>query len=197
MEPFSRRARPWEIKARELRGLLRLTPADLLDPFALAPEVGLTLMELADVPITDALRSYLMNGASDHWSGGVYPIPLPDGTYLCILNPTHDIKRRRITLMEEITHVFMRHAPTGVRHLTGGLAVRDYDKAQEQEAYGIGAAALLPWAAFFKELNSGTPIDTIASKYGVSTALVSYRISITGATNLHRARLRAQQSKPR
>ena len=99
--------------------------------------------------------------------------------------------------MEEITHVFMRHVPTGVCQLVGGLAVRDYDQAQEQEAYGIGAAALLPWAAFFRELDVGIPIEAIAVKYGVSTALVKYRISITGATNLHRARMRAQQSKPK
>lgn len=172
--------------------MLRLRPAEVLDPFALAPKVALTLMELAEVPIDEGLRSYLMNGAGDHWSGGVYPIPLPDGTYLCILNPTHDIKRRRITLMEEITHVFMRHAPTGVRKLAGGLAVRDYDIAQEREAYGIGAAALLPWVSFFRELNAGLSIEAIAVNYGISTALVSYRISITGATNLYKARLRSQ-----
>ena len=29
-------------------------------------------------------------------------------------------------------------------------------------------------------------IEEIAAKYGISTALVTYRISITGATNLHR-----------
>jgi Zn-dependent peptidase ImmA (M78 family) len=193
MEPFSRRARPWERKALELRALLRLRPADILDPFALAPLVGLTLMNLMDVPIDAELKHYLMNGAGDHWSAGVYGLPLPDGTYLCVLNPTHDIKRRRITLMEEISHVFLRHAPTAVRQLGGGLAARGYDHGQEQEAYGVGAAALLPWEAFFRDLNAAFSIEMLAQKYGVSTALVAYRISIVGATNLHTARQASQR----
>jgi IrrE N-terminal-like domain len=194
-QPFSTRARPWELKARELRSLIHLRPEDILDPYALAPEVGLTLMDLADVPIGRALRAHLLDGAADHWSGGVYATPLPDGTFLCILNPTHDIRRRRITLMEEISHVFLRHAPTGVRELGGGLSVRDYDSSQEQEAYGVGAAALIPWASFFDDLNNGNSIEVIALKHGVSTALVTYRISITGATNLYRARQKAKMPR--
>jgi hypothetical protein len=194
-QPFSTRARPWELKARELRALIRLRPEDILDPYALAPKVGLTLMDLADVPIGPALRAHLIDGAADHWSGGVYATPLPDSTFLCILNPTHDIRRRRITLMEEISHVFLSHAPTGVRDLGGGLSVRDYDLSQEQEAYGVGAAALMPWAAFFDDLNGGTSIEVVARKYDVSTALVTYRISITGATNLYRARQSARVSR--
>lgn len=194
-QPFSTRARPWELKAQELRTLIRVRPEDILDPYALAPKVGLTLMDLADVPIRPALRAHLLDGAADHWSGGVYATPLPDGTFLCILNPTHDIRRQRITLMEEISHVFLRHAPTGVRDLSGGLSVRDYDVSQEQEAYGVGASALMPWASFFDDLNGGNSIEVIALKYGVSTALVTYRISITGATNLYKARQRARVSR--
>jgi len=161
---------------------------DILNPFELAPEVGLTLMNVADVPIERELRSYLLDGAGDHWSAGVCATPLPDGTYLCILNPTHDLRRRRITLMEEISHVFLRHAPTTVRDLGEGLSSRNYLASQEQEAYGVGAAAIMPWASFFHDLNDGTPLEEIAGKYGISTALVTYRITITGATNLYRSR---------
>jgi Mor family transcriptional regulator len=193
--PFSARARTWEPKAQQLRGLLRLHADDILDPFKLAPKVGLTLMDVSDVPIEGELRSYLLDGAGSHWSAGVHAAPLPDGTYLCILNPTHDLRRRRITLMEEISHVFLRHSPTTVRDVGGGLSSRDFLKSQEEEAYGVGAAAIMPWASFFHDLNAGMSVEEIATKYGVSTALVVYRISITGATNLHRSRQRIRRPK--
>ena len=195
-QPFSKRAQPWEISGRRLRGLLHLREDQILDPYLLAPRVGLTLMHFDDVAVPDDIRHHLLNGASDNWSGGVYATPLPDGTFLCILNPNHDIRRRRITLMEEVSHVFLEHSPTGVRLLGGGLAARDYDEAQEKEAYGVGAAALLPWASFFGDLNRGLSAEEIAIKYGVSVRLVRYRLQITGASNLYRARqsARAQQT---
>jgi Zn-dependent peptidase ImmA (M78 family) len=152
-------------------------------------------MDVSDVPIEGELRSYLLDGAGSHWSAGVHAAPLPDGTYLCILNPTHDLRRRRITLMEEISHVFLRHSPTTVRDVGGGLSSRDFLKSQEEEAYGVGAAAIMPWASFFHDLNAGMSVEEIATKYGVSTALVVYRISITGATNLHRSRQRIRRPK--
>jgi Zn-dependent peptidase ImmA (M78 family) len=168
---------------------------DILDPFELAPKVGLTLMDVADVPIERELRSYLLDGAGDKWSAGVCATALPDGTYLCILNPTHDVRRQRITLMEEISHVFLRHAPTTVRDLGGGLSSRNYLASQEQEAYGVGAAAIMPWPSFFHDLNNGTSLEEIAGKYGISTALVTYRITITGATNLYRSRQKTKSSR--
>jgi hypothetical protein len=193
--PFSARSRLWEPKAQKLRGLLRLEAEDILDPFDLAPKVGLTLIDFADVPIDEDLRSYLLNGAGDHWSAGVYAEPLPDATYLCILNPAHDLRRRRITLMEEISHMFLRHQPTTIRDIGAGLSSRDYLQSQEHEAYGVGAAAMMPWASFFHNLNDGMSVADIAAQYGVSTALVAYRISITGATNLHRSRQKTRRSR--
>jgi hypothetical protein len=94
--------------------------------------------------------------------------------------------------MEEISHIFLRHSPSGMRHLGGGLSLRDYNLAQEQEAYGVGAAALVPWASLFRDLNSGVSIGAIALKHEVSQQLIDYRVKITGAHNLHKARLRAK-----
>jgi hypothetical protein len=193
--PFSERSRAWEPKAERLRGLLHLSPEDILNPFELAPKVGLRLMDVLDVPIGEELRSYLLDGAGGHWSAGVHATPLPDGTFLCILNPTHDLRRQRITLMEEVSHVFLRHNPTTVRNLGGGLSNRDFLKSQEEEAYGVGEAAIMPWSSLFHDLNAGMSVEEIATKYGISTALVVYRISITGATNLHRSRQKNRRTR--
>jgi hypothetical protein len=76
--------------------------------------------------------------------------------------------------------------------LADGIEVRDYDKSQEEEAYGIGAAALLPWQSFFKSLNAGRTVDELAETHEVTPDLISYRIKITGAYRLYQARQRAK-----
>lgn len=86
--------------------------------------------------------------------------------------------------MEEIVHKYRNHVPTGLREVLPGLRTRTYNHAQEAEAYGVGAAALLPWSTFYHDLDAGTAIPDIAEAYDVSTQLVEYRIKITGATNL-------------
>jgi hypothetical protein len=191
--PFSAQARPWESTALALRRLARVADGELLDPEDLAAKVGLCLIDadFALAEFSEADRRHLLVTASDQWSGGVLPTPLPDGKCICILNPKHHRRRNRITLMEEIVHKYRNHVPTGLREIRPGLRTRTYNYAQEAEAYGVGAAALLPWSTFFHDLDGGTPIPDISEAYDVSTQLVEYRIKITGATNLYRNRCRA------
>ena len=72
--------------------------------------------------------------------------------------------------MEEIAHIQCDHQPTKISKLNGVIA-RDYNKKQESEADGIGAAALLPWNTFFHSINDGMTADEIAGKYEVSNQL--------------------------
>jgi hypothetical protein len=111
--------------------------------------------------------------------------------YLCILNPAHPRRRKKITLMEEIAHRHMGHQPSRVITDSIDVKARDYDKACETEAFGIGAATLLPWPQLFGLLNIGSSVPEIAERFDVSRQLVEYRIKITGASRLYRARRRA------
>src|SRR5690242_17231519 len=82
--PFSKQAKTWEPHAQTLRQMAGCGPSDLLDPFKLAPQVKLTVMDgdLAINLLPAPLQKYLRGAAKDHWSGGVLPHPLPDGTCL-------------------------------------------------------------------------------------------------------------------
>ena len=71
-----------------------------------------------------------------------------------------------------------------------GPCMRSYDKAQEEEAFGVGAAALIPWNALFPAITKGATIEELAERYELSDQLVRYRIQITGAYKLHMARQR-------
>jgi hypothetical protein len=191
--PFSNRGKAWEPTGLALRFLLGLGTADNLDPWQLAPKVGLTVVDgpsVLDILETEDREHLLEAGGRRRWSGGVYPKPLPDGTHLCILNPTHSRRRNKITLMEEIVHIHLKHVPSRLLVAAGGVKVRDYDKAQEGEAYGVGAAAMLPWRPFFAALNAGRTIQELAELHDLTPDLVGYRIKITGAHHLYQARQR-------
>jgi hypothetical protein len=192
LEPFSKRARPWERYGMALRQLAGVSQGVLLDPWQLAPKVGLCVMDgekaLALLPEED--RLHLCGPASGSWSGGVLPRPLPDGRRLCILNPRHQKRRNKVTLMEEITHNFLNHKPTKITLQGGTVEVRDFDAIREAEAYGAGAAALIPWTLLFQLLNQGMNIPDLAERFEVSEELAEYRIKITGAYRLFQARQR-------
>ena len=189
--PFSVNAQSWEVTANSLRQLGKVRRGEHLDPWLLAPKVGLTVLEshpdlLKDLNTRD--QNQLLGSGRDGWSGGVYPVPLPDGTRLCILNGAHNKRRKKITLMEEIVHVHLKHSPTRIVSGAPGVSFRDYDKSQEEQAFGVGAAALLPWPELFSLINSGQTFTCIADKYDVSSQLVNYRINVTGARKLYCAR---------
>jgi hypothetical protein len=190
--PFSMRARAWEPHGIALRKRLNLSAHHLLDPFKLAPLIGLRLLDLDDEcgRLPKACRQQLLVHGKRQWSGGVYAQPLPDGSRICILNSRHDPRRIKITLMEEVAHIYLKHSPTGLTRSMDGLRMRGYDKKQELEAYGVGAAALLPWAAIFPAVNRGMTIDELAEQFEVSSQLIDYRIKITGAHTLYKARQR-------
>ena len=61
---------------------------------------------------------------------------------------------------------------------------RDYDAEREREAYGVGAAVLLPYVALKRRLERGIEASAIAREFGISVALVKYRAKITGLWKL-------------
>lgn len=188
--PFSGRSKPWELDALALRRLAVVGVGERLDPWRLAPEVGLRVVDLADVlpKLSADERRHLLRVAHRMWSGGVYPRLLPDGSRVCLLNPSDSYRRRKITLMEEICHVYLKHAPSALAITEDGVQVREYLQVQEAQAYGVGAAALVPWGTLFTALNRGAAVEELADAFDVTPELITYRIKITGAYRLYTAR---------
>jgi len=56
---------------------------------------------------------------------------------------------------------------------------RDYRNADEEEAYAVGAAALVPYASLKKMLLQGKTGREISSHFRVSRELVEYRMKVT------------------
>src|SRR5687768_1394472 len=134
------------LKIREFAGV----PLDKrLDPWQLAPFLKLRVISIDDVRgLSEESRRALLDDTTRGWSGGASR-PLPDGSRLVFLNPNHSRERQAATLMEEVSHVILGHSPSkihGEQVVAGkGVRFRDFNEAQEEVAYAVGAAALVPF----------------------------------------------------
>jgi uncharacterized protein DUF955 len=180
--PSGEKWRNFELKALGLRDFARVRADQPLNPFDLAHFANLIVIRFDEVAgLSETSREHLLGPASEKWSGGA--CTLPNGMKLVILNPTHGRSRTNATLMEEICHVFLGHQPNRLSVVTrderGKVMNRDYRRADEEEAYGVGAAALVPYASLKKLLLQGKTSNEVALHFRVSSELVEYRMKVT------------------
>lgn len=193
--PPTQKGRHREIGATALREFAGLRFDDQrLDPFELAQYANLLVAKLEDIDgLSDETKSHLLGDGKDMWSGGAASHKLPDGRRLIILNPTHGKNRHNATLMEEICHVFLGHKPSRLaiknKNKQGEAIARDYNAEIEEEAYGTGAAALIPFTALKRMVNEGKTSAEIARHFNVSRALVEYRIKISRLWDLYKEKV--------
>ena len=184
--PPGEKWRKFELKALGLRDFARVRGDQPLDPFALASFADLIVLRFDQINgLSEAARAHLLGPAVEKWSGGA--CSLPDGKKLVILNPTHGRTRTNATLMEEICHVFLGHTPNRLSVVTkddrGKVMSRDYRKADEDEAYGVGAAGLVPYKSLKKFVWRKWTSSRIAQQFHVSRELVEYRLKVTKLWN--------------
>lgn len=184
--PPTVKGRNHEIRAlalREFAGLRR--DDDRLNPFKLARYAKLTVVRFSEIEhlLSEETKAELTESGKNAWSGGASSQRLPDGSKLIILNPTHGANRQNATLMEEISHVFLGHQPSRLAiaavDRSGKPMARDYRPEVEEEAYGVGAAALVPYTALRRFVRRGETSRQIARHFAVSRDLVEFRLKVT------------------
>lgn len=189
--PPGEKWRNFELHGLALRDFAGVTANEPLDPFALARYANLLIVDFATIAgLTEETREHLLGPASNSWSGGACSVPLPDGQRVVILNPTHGPMRTNATLMEEVSHVFLGHQPSRLKIVAqderGRTLSRDYRKADEEAAYAIGAAALVPYGALRQTIHEGRTSIQVARRFRVSRELVEYRLKVTRLWPLYR-----------
>jgi IrrE N-terminal-like domain len=190
--PPGEKWRQFELRAMGLRDFARVREDAPLNPFALARFANLLVIAFDQVKgLSPQTREHLLASASEEWSGGASSRPLPDGRKIIILNPNHGRSRTNATLMEEICHVFLGHEPNRLAIVAadgrGRTVARDYKKADEEAAYAIGAAALVPFKSLWSLVLQGKSAAEIARRFGVSRALVAYRLKVTHLWSLYKS----------
>ena len=190
--PPGKKWRQYELHGLGFRDFARLTPPAPLDPFRLAKFANLVVIDFEQIKGLSAKnRTHLLGSASEEWSGGACSRPLPDGRRIVILNPNHGRMRTHATLMEEISHVFLGHQPSKLKiigeNAQGRTISRDYRKADEDAAYGTGAAALVPFSSLRTFVLEGRTSGQIARHFRVSRELVEYRLKVTSLWSTYKA----------
>jgi len=190
--PPGKKWRQYELHGLGFRDFARVQPSASLDPFRLAKFANLVVIDFDQIKGLNAKnRAHLLGSASEEWSGGACSRPLPDGRRIVILNPNHGRMRTHATLMEEISHVFLGHQPTKLKiigeNTQGRTISRDYRKADEDAAYGTGAAALVPFSALRTFVLEGRTSRQIARHFLVSRELVEYRLKVTSLWSTYKA----------
>lgn len=191
--PPSQKGRSYEIRGlglREFAGLRRDT--DALNPFDLAKYAKLLVVPFDELEnmLSPETVEHLLGEGKNAWSGGACSQPLPNGWRLIVLNPTHSAKRHKATLMEEVSHVFLGHKPSRLEvknvNQAGKTIARDYHADIEEEAYSVGAAALVPYSGLKKLILQGKTSPEMARHFRVSRELVEFRMKITKLWELYK-----------
>ncbi|MCB1025474.1 MAG: ImmA/IrrE family metallo-endopeptidase [Acidobacteria bacterium] len=184
--PPTQKGRNYEIPAiglREFAGLRR--DDERLNPFDLARYAKLLVVSFAEIEplLSEEAKSQLIGNGKNDWSGGACSQTLPDGKKLIILNPTHGKNRQNATLMEEICHVFFGHKPSRLsiesKDSKGNIRARDYHAEIEEQAYSVGAAALVPYSSLKRFTEDGMTSRDIARHFDVSFQLIEYRMKVS------------------
>lgn len=190
--PPGEKWRQFELHALGFRDFAGVRPGAPLDPFRLAKFANLLVVGFDQIKgLTAEAREHLLGTASESWSGGACSLPLPDGRKIVILNPNHGRMRTNATLMEEVSHVFLGHQPSRLKVVAetenGQTSSREYRKADEEQAYATGAAALVPFSALRRFVLEGQTSLQIARHFHVSRELVEYRLKVTRLWPTYRA----------
>jgi len=185
--PRNRRGRVYERVGLNIRDFAGVSLEEPLDPFSLAEFVKIQVIDPSQVVgLSPWVIAELTSQSSSSWSA--VTVELPNRWQLCILNPMHSAERMRASLMEEIAHVVLGHKPTRIVTSACGVAYREYNALNEEVAYGVGAAALVPYAVLVLGLMDGQTPESTAHRYGVSTPLVIYRIKVTMLWHLYKSK---------
>lgn len=182
--PPTYKGRQYEVRALGLRDFAGLRRDDeRLDPFELAQFARLMVINFDEIEgLSNETREHLLGTGVNDWSGGTSSRSLPNGWRLIILNPKHGAARNNATLMEEVCHVFLGHRANRLsivaQNKQGKTIARDYNEADEEAAYAVGAAALVPYAGLRRMMRRGLSSIEIARHFNVSRELIEYRLKV-------------------
>lgn len=187
---FRRGFKTWaERTSLRVRQKLKLLPSSPLDPLRLADLLEVSVVASSDLSgLPEDVRRRLENDHRDCWSA----ITVSDGHgHLIVTNLSHAQTRLNSSLAHEIAHIVLGHEPSMMFiSANGGIALRTHNEEQEDEANWLAGCLLLPREALVTIRRNGRSDEEACSEYGVSLAMLRFRLNATGVNaQLRRARL--------
>lgn len=171
----------------QLRKDLGLRPCDPLKPQDVARRLNVLLLRPDQIPdLSTSACKVLLSEEKNNWSAVMVSA---NGRDAVVYNPTHSVARQTSDIMHEMAHIIRGHKPSTIllSH-DSKIALRGYDKSQEDEAAWFAGCLLLPRTALVWIQTSRVPFPTACARYSVSHDLLKYRMQVTGV-HLHATRL--------
>ncbi len=177
---FRRGFKTWaEETSARVRQKLKLAPTSALDPRILANLLGIAVLTSNDLSeLSENVRHRLARDDADYWSA----ITVADGgVHLIVTNPSHPRTRQNSSLAHEIAHIILGHEPSMMfMSPSSGMALRTHNEEQEEEANWLSGCLLLPREALLGIRRRRLSDEEACSEYGVSIAMLRFRLNITG-----------------
>ena len=110
---------------------------------------------------------------------GAFAYQDADGDHQIVFNDAHPPAQVRVHIMEEFFHIRLGHPPDVVRLYPSDGQHRTHNNDKEDEAYGCGIAALVPFGGLEALLARGLDLHRIAEHYVVPLDVVDLRVAAT------------------
>lgn len=171
--------------ASEFRDNLELREDEPFDSLNLSIE-GIDVLTPTEVHgLPNHCLSYLQFDGCDDWSAMSVPLEVSGDRWAVLMNDRHIVERQRVTLLEECWHILLGHKLTRIAKISGSFG-RTYESIEEHDAFYLAAATLLPRSAMVEAVEKGTSATELATRFGVSSQLVDYRIKRLSLWKSHR-----------
>ena len=166
---------------------LGLGPGDPLNPEVLAHHLNVTVWRPEDVPeLAPASLAQLVEEDSDGWSAVTLRV---GSSPLIIVNSAHAPTRQRNSIAHELAHLILDHRPSRIDVSGEGLLVlSSFEGDEEEEANWLSGALLVPRDGLMRLYRQRPDEGCLADHFGVSVALLKWRLQMTGvAVQVRRA----------
>lgn len=164
-----------ERTAKRYREELSLSPADPLDPRALADHLDVTIVDaatlvpLAELEELERIQAYAFSAATFEVRE----------RKIVVVNPIRGRGRQNSDIAHELSHIILEHDLSEVRELAG-MPFRTCKPEEEEEATALGGTLLLPRDLLVSAARRGASVDAIADQYSVTVEMARFRYNTTG-----------------
>jgi len=162
--------------ANEVRAELGLRALDRLDPWVLAAHLEIPVIPLSDYE-SDAPLAVEHFGSTETGAFSAATVFLGSRRTI-VHNDSHSPGRQSSNLTHELGHGLLLHEPTPAIDDRG---CRLWNQSIEDEAQWLAGALLITEDAALWIARGNTTVPEAAAHFGVSEAMVTYRLNVTGA----------------
>ncbi|NYF16560.1 Zn-dependent peptidase ImmA (M78 family) [Microbacterium sp. AK009] len=173
---FQRGFKTWaNTIAADARAELGLSLTARLDPIVLAESLDIPVIPLSEFAAVAPEVEYLIDGEPEVFSAMTV---FAGRRRLIVHNDGHTPARQNSNIGHELSHGLLAHPPTPALDDAG---CRIWNQDIEDEAGWLSGCLLIPEPAALAIARGRWTVEGAAVHFGVSTAMVTFRLNATGA----------------